>query len=121
VIISGDSFFAVNFCPSSLTYASPPHMAKIMGPGWKIAAVCLRLWELICAIVVCGFIGRYMNYLSAANVGFDSTVEFAMAMAAISIFASIVLHDQPSTISGLFRSMRVCSFVGSLCSVVSWR
>jgi hypothetical protein len=62
-----------------------------MHRGWKIASVCLRLWELICAIVVCGFIGRYMNYLSAANVGFDSTVEFAMAMAAISIFASIVL------------------------------
>jgi len=62
-----------------------------MGTASKAISMILRVGELICACVVCGIMGHYLSLQNDANASYNSRIVFAVAMASISIFFSLVL------------------------------
>ena len=62
-----------------------------MGAASKVVSVLLRIGELISACIVCGIMGRYLSLQHDANASYNSRIVYAVAMASISIFFSIVL------------------------------
>lgn len=62
-----------------------------MGTASKVVSMVLRVGELICACIVCGIMGRYLSLQHDANASYNSRIVYAVAMASISIFFSLVL------------------------------
>jgi len=62
-----------------------------MGTGSQVASVTLRLFELISGAVVAGLVGEYLHYVDNAHDSPNSRMVYAVAIAGISIVASMVL------------------------------
>jgi len=62
-----------------------------MGTASKVASVCLRIGELICASVVAGILGHYLFLLDQANANANDRIVYTVAIAGISIAFSIIL------------------------------
>jgi hypothetical protein len=63
----------------------------VMGEASKVASVCLRIGELICASVVAGILGHYLYLLDQADDNLNDRIVYTVAMAGISIAFSIIL------------------------------
>lgn len=61
-----------------------------MGKVSQILSVSFRIGELICATIVVGILGRYLSILDEANANENSRLVYAVSIAAISMFFSIV-------------------------------
>jgi len=61
-----------------------------MGKASKILSVIFRIGELICATIVVGILGRYVSILDEANVHQNSRIVYAVSIAAISMFFSLI-------------------------------
>jgi hypothetical protein len=61
-----------------------------MGAGSKVALVGLRIWELICSVIVLGILGSFLHRLSDAGVSRDGRVVYGIVTASISTVFSIV-------------------------------
>jgi Membrane-associating domain len=62
-----------------------------MGAASKAINVCLRIWELICAAVVTGVVGEYVNYTTDAHAHTNSKIIYTLALGGISILFSLIL------------------------------
>jgi len=62
-----------------------------MGTGSKVVSVIFRLIQLISASIVAGNLGYYLHRIHDAGVGNNSRVVYAISIAGISIFFSLVL------------------------------
>ncbi len=61
-----------------------------MGAGSKVALVCLRIWQLICSVIVLGILASFLHRLSNAGVKRDGRVVYGIVTASISTIFSIV-------------------------------
>ncbi|KAG7284913.1 hypothetical protein NEMBOFW57_009528 [Staphylotrichum longicolle] len=61
-----------------------------MGAGSKVALVGLRIWELICSVIVLGILGSFLHRLSDAGVSRDGRIVYGVVTASISTVFSIV-------------------------------
>ena len=62
-----------------------------MGQASKIVSIVLRVWEIICAIVVTAIVGTYFHYVNNAHGATSSRMAYAIAIGSISIFFALVL------------------------------
>src|SRR5205809_7897954 len=62
-----------------------------MGVGSKVTSVILRIMEFISAVIVAAILGRYLYFLDIANVGASSRIIYAVVIAGLSIFFSLIL------------------------------
>ena len=61
-----------------------------MGTASKATSLIFRVGELICAAIITGILGYYLNILDDANV-YNSRIVYAISTGGISIFFSLVL------------------------------
>jgi len=61
-----------------------------MGTTSKVCSVILRVWELCCAAIVAGLVGRYMHLVYEANANPGSRIIYTIVIASISLFLSLV-------------------------------
>jgi hypothetical protein len=61
-----------------------------MGAASRIALVVLRVWQLICSIIVVGILARFLDDLSEAGATRDGRVIYGIIIASISIVFAIV-------------------------------
>ncbi|KAK3299721.1 uncharacterized protein B0H64DRAFT_104565 [Chaetomium fimeti] len=61
-----------------------------MGAASRIALVALRIWQLICSIIVVGILARFLRVLSEAGATRDGRVVYGIIVASISIVFAIV-------------------------------
>ncbi len=61
-----------------------------MGAGSKVVLVGLRIWQLICSVIVLGILGSFLHRLSNAGVSRDGRVVYGIITASISTVFSIV-------------------------------
>ena len=62
-----------------------------MGSASKVASVCLRIGELICATIVVGILGHYLYLLDQADANVNSRITYTIAIAGTSLGLSILL------------------------------
>jgi hypothetical protein len=62
-----------------------------MGTTSKVVSVILRVGELICAAIVVGILGRYLDLVHDANANPNVRIIYTIAIGGISIFFSLVL------------------------------
>lgn len=62
----------------------------VMGTASRIALVALRVWQLICSIIVVGILARFLHVLSEAGATRDGRVIYGIIIASISIVFAIV-------------------------------
>jgi hypothetical protein len=62
-----------------------------MGVASKVILSCLRVVEFGCACVITGVLGKFFRLLNEIDADKNSRLIFAMSMAVISIFFSIIL------------------------------
>jgi len=62
-----------------------------MGTASQALSVVFRVGELICAAIVAGILGRYLDIIDQANVGANGRIVYTVVIAGISIFFSLVL------------------------------
>ncbi|KAK4132213.1 hypothetical protein BT67DRAFT_444112 [Trichocladium antarcticum] len=61
-----------------------------MGAASKVIHVLLRVWELICSVIVLAILARFLHLLSAAGATRDGRIVYALIAASISTLYSIV-------------------------------
>ncbi|KAK3377381.1 hypothetical protein B0T24DRAFT_592990 [Lasiosphaeria ovina] len=61
-----------------------------MGFVSKYLMVALRLWELICSVIILGILGRFLHLLNIAGAEHDGRVIYAISFAVISTLYSIL-------------------------------
>ena len=62
-----------------------------MGTGSKVASVCLRVSELICAAIVAGVEGHYLYLVNQANDSPNGRIIYTEVIAGLSIAFSLIL------------------------------
>jgi hypothetical protein len=62
-----------------------------MGSASKIASVCLRVGELICATIVVGILGHYLYLLDKADANANGRITYTIAIAGTSLGLSVLL------------------------------
>jgi hypothetical protein len=62
-----------------------------MGTASKVVSVIFRVGELICAAIVVGILGRYVDLVDDANADQDDRILYALAIGSISLLPSLVL------------------------------
>jgi hypothetical protein len=67
------------------------YYAYIMGTTSKAVSVILRVGELICAAIVVGILGRYLDLVYDANASPNGRIIYTIVIGGISIFFSLVL------------------------------
>lgn len=55
-----------------------------MGSTSKVCHVILRMWELVCSVVVLGIVAHFVDRLNDADVSNDSRVVYTLVVACIS-------------------------------------
>jgi len=86
--LNGNTQRFQTYLPS--TTASFITSTATMGAGSKVALVCLRIWELVCSVIVLGILGSFLHRLSDAGVSRDGRVIYGIVTASISTAFSIV-------------------------------
>ncbi len=71
----------------AITYV---HQQAAMGPGSKIALVGLRIWQLMCSVLVLGILASFLHRISNAGATRDGRVVYGIVTASISTVFSIV-------------------------------
>jgi hypothetical protein len=61
-----------------------------MGAASKVIHVILRVWELICSVIVMGILARFIHVLSEAGAPKDGRIIYALIVACISTLYSMV-------------------------------
>ncbi|KAG7293980.1 hypothetical protein NEMBOFW57_004041 [Staphylotrichum longicolle] len=61
-----------------------------MGADAKVLQLGLRIWQLICSVIVLGILGSFLHRLSDAGVSRDGRVVYSIVTASISTVFSIV-------------------------------
>lgn len=61
-----------------------------MGTTSKVCHVILRVWELICSVVVLGLVAHFVQILNDAGVSNDSRIVYTLVVASISTLYTIV-------------------------------
>ena len=61
-----------------------------MGAGSKVALVCLRIWQLVCSVIVLGILSSFLHRISNAGATRDGRVVYGIVTASISTVFSIV-------------------------------
>ena len=49
-----------------------------MGTTSKVCHVILRVWEIICSVIVLGLVAHFVNRINSAGVGNDSRVIYTL-------------------------------------------
>lgn len=62
-----------------------------MGTAHKVLSACLRVFEFCCSGIILGLLARFFYLLDQLDGPLDSRLIFALSMASISVFFSIVL------------------------------
>ncbi|KAM7196915.1 hypothetical protein V8F20_006882 [Naviculisporaceae sp. PSN 640] len=61
-----------------------------MGTTSKVCHVILRVWELICSVIVLGLVAHFVHILNDAGVSNDSRVVYTLVLASISTLYTLV-------------------------------
>lgn len=61
-----------------------------MGGASKVVLVALRVWQLICSVIVLGILARFLNLLFQAGAERDGRVVYGIIVASISSFFALV-------------------------------
>lgn len=60
-----------------------------MGAGSKAALVILRIWELICSVIVLAILARFLYLVGDAGASRDGRIIYGVVVASISTFFSL--------------------------------
>jgi hypothetical protein len=61
-----------------------------MGAASKVVLVGLRIWQLICSVIVLGILASFLHRVSEAGVRRDGRIVYGVVTGSISTFFSIV-------------------------------
>ncbi|KAL2187934.1 hypothetical protein L209DRAFT_684139 [Thermothelomyces heterothallicus CBS 203.75] len=61
-----------------------------MGAGSRAALVILRIWQLICAVIVLGILARFVHFVVDAGVTRDGRVIYGLVVASLSILFAVL-------------------------------
>lgn len=61
-----------------------------MGSGSKVALVCLRIWQLICSVIVVGILAAFVNRVANGDGPRDGRIIYALVTACLSSAFSII-------------------------------
>ncbi len=61
-----------------------------MGAGSRVVLVCLRIWQLICSVIVLGILSSFLHRISNAGATRDGRIVYGIVTASISTVFSIV-------------------------------
>lgn len=61
-----------------------------MGGASKVLLVCLRIWQLVCSVIVLGILGSFLHRVHEAGAWKDGRIVYGVVTASISTFFSIV-------------------------------
>ncbi|KAK4210983.1 hypothetical protein QBC37DRAFT_376480 [Rhypophila decipiens] len=81
-----------------------------MGSTSKVCHVILRVWELICSVVVLGLVAHFVHLISDAGVSNDSRIVYTLIVACIST-AFCILFIPPLHYAFLGFPVDFCMFV----------
>lgn len=61
-----------------------------MGTGSRVAQLCLRIWQLICSVIVLGILSSFLHRVAQAGAHRDGRIIYGIITASISTAFSIV-------------------------------
>lgn len=61
-----------------------------MGAASKVIHVLLRVWELVCSVIVLGLLAHFLHLVSEAGATNDGRIIYALIVASISTLFSLV-------------------------------
>lgn len=61
-----------------------------MGAASKVIHIILRVFEVICSVIVLGLVARFLHLVSQAGVSVDSRIVYAIVTASISTLFALV-------------------------------